>query len=176
MIIGNFREFSTPSYFVRASLGDIEEVATDIISEGCEVHIGYHSVLVRKAKFRRWYPEWKPLLPGYILADIPAQCFRKVREHKHVFDGIIELSKGVMKKEVIPFFERVEVGEFNHDGPFGDLKPGEIMDLVGGIFEDMHFSFDRVVQKGEALEGEVITPHGSIRAKIPVDQIKRKAS
>lgn len=176
MITGAFSQFENPCFFIRASPSKLEETARDVQEMGCEVHIGYHSVLVRKAKWRRWRPEFRPLLPGYILAGIPDQKVREVKEHKHVFSEMVSLSQSVMDREVIPFFDRIERGDFNHDGPFGDLKPGEIMNLTGGLFEDMQFSFSRVADSGEALDGEVITPYGSIKARIPVDQVERKAS
>ena len=111
-----------------------------------------------------------PVLPGYIFAEIPDGLFHDAMSSKHCVGQARALSRAD-EDDVANLVRRTQRGEFNHNGVYGDLRPGQIMRLLDGMFADVLVTFlevrgDKLVLEapmfGQAARFEVGGAVGSI--------------
>ena len=151
-------------YAIRTIRNKESEVCDDLKAEGLQADMYTCRQLVRQKGFRRHKEMSLPILPGYIFATIAPEQYQAIKDHKHVIaGGILPLNRSDVK-DLARFADLVSRGHFNHDGLYGHLKPGQRMLLVGGIFEGLMLSFERV--KDDRLRGMVETSMGFLRVEV----------
>ena len=149
---------------MRVVTGREAQVVDEAARSGLFVHCPLRTVEVRRKRWhqiarqfiraRRPVIEARPVLPGYLFADVDDAAFHDLVELKHVIQ-VASINRRD-EADVARFMARVDRGDFNFDGAFGHLQPGQVMRLVGGVFDQMLVSFramrgERVVVEADLL-------------------------
>lgn len=125
-------------------------------------------VRVRKRGARRYIEEPRPILDSYVFCyafrDRDVQRIAEIRDVIGHF-----LMSFQDEKDMERFAREARAGYFDHDKPGGNLKPGQVMRLIGGMFEGLLFSFERM--RRERMVGRL--PSG---ARVEVDRDKAEVA
>lgn len=152
------------TYAIRAAGRKEQAIKDDLEEHGIAVNLPMCRQMRRQRKWRRHKEVLEPILPGYLFADVPDRLYYIIRDHKHVMtNGIFPLSRADMLS-LAKFMQAVERGDYNHDGPYGHLQPGQIMQITGGVFAGLQMSFERV--RDNRIQGLVETTFGWVRADV----------
>lgn len=155
-------------YVIRAISGNEQDTAADLMQFGIEATLPLCKKLRRLAIWRRHKEVIEPVLPRYLFAEIPPEQYHAVKDIKFVVD-LREMNRRD-EQQLSEFLDRVERGDFNHQGPYGHLRPGEIMQMVGGLFQDLHMSFKGV--KDGKIIGDVELMGQTVSVEVPPDDVE----
>lgn len=140
------------------------EVADSLIESGLDTNLPMCRQMRRERKWRRHREVQEPILPGYIFVTASPEDYHILRDHKHIMRNSIFPLSAFDMKSLAEFMEAVDRGDYNHDGPYGHLQPGQIMQITGGVFAGLHMSFQAV--RNSRIQGLIETPFGWVKAEV----------
>lgn len=163
-------------YLIRTISGRELLAGQDLEELGCTVTIPlctkqrrlrrFDKALGRMKQMRETEEYRAPILPSYIFGEIPDEVFHEAIESKHCIGQARALSAADMQ-DVAGFVKRAERGEFSVGGVYADLKPGQIMRLLDGMFADVLVTFKGV--HGDKLTLEAPLMGQTVKFSVSVD-------
>jgi len=155
------------------------EVRDKLNAKGLQVHLAERIVRIR-TNSRKWREEVRPVLPGYMRVTCTDDQWHEIGRCMLVRGSIVQpMVPDIfpMSRKDVDDFKRLEAqaerGDFDPGGPLHHIKAGQVMDVIGGVFDGLRFSFDRV--RGDRVVGQIETLTGKMRAELSVDDLDWRA-
>ena len=140
-------------HLIRTISGKETAVEADLGALGIASTLPMCTKRRRLNKARRWVAIEQPVFPCYIFAAIPEGMHPDVKAIKGVIgSSIVELNRfDVVQVDRIASL--AVAGYFNDKDLPTQLEPGQVLSIIGGLFEGQSIAFDSL--DGEKLRGEI---------------------
>lgn len=153
---------------IRTTTGDEQKACDEAKRLGMEFTLATRTVEFRPKRWdrivqrfkraRRPVIEDRPVLPGYLFATLADEQVNKLRDMKHV-TNFVTVKTNRDAHDIHEFLRRVDRGDFNHDGAYSHLMPGQIVKLVGGPFDTLLVTF-------KARDGDTVTVEADMMGQV----------